>query len=317
VQRPALFPNVGVAFWITLLTLLSSFAVVRIVALSGGGSSQLAEALGLVVGFGGIGTLAARQVPLPQAERLGLRGMRLRFFLPLLLLLPVALLASEVNNLVLGVLSQAQGSEIAEINERLKAAGALEMVEAAIVAIGIQPVVSEWFYRGVVQQGLVTQLGVGRGIVITALLYALALVSTMLLSALALGADLRQIGLSIAAGAGQGLLGTSFVLLLAAMLSEFVNGIAYGLLRHYSGSLLAPILLHIALNASGSLALSFASQVPIPGFNTAMHTPIQFLLPAAASVALGIALMVRFGGSPRPLVHPEATPGKGESAPPR
>ena len=43
------------------------------------GSVSSAEALGLVVGFGGVGTLAARQVPPPQAERLGLRGMRLRF----------------------------------------------------------------------------------------------------------------------------------------------------------------------------------------------------------------------------------------------
>ncbi|HME68887.1 MAG TPA: CPBP family intramembrane glutamic endopeptidase [Myxococcota bacterium] len=292
-QRPVLFPTVGVAFWITLLALLSSFAVVGIVAgLSGGGSVQLAEALGLVVGFGGVGTLAARQVPPPQAERLGLRGMRLRFFLPLLLLIPVALLASEVDNLVKAVLSQAQGSEIAEISEKLKSAAVLEMVGAAIVAIGIQPVVSEWFYRGVVQQGLVAQLGVGRGIVITALLYALAL--------------------------SQGVVGTSFVLWLAATLSEFVNGIAYGLTRHYSGSLLAPILLHVALNASASLALGCATRVPIPGFNTAgVHTPIQFLIPAAASVAFGIALMVRFGGRPGPTLHHEPSAGKGESAPPR
>src|SRR5208337_617504 len=189
------------------------------------------------------------------------------FLLPLLLLIPVALLASELDNLVRAALSQVQGSEIADLREKLRSAGALEVLEVAIVAIGIQPVVSEWFYRGVVQQGLVAQLGAGRGIALTALLYALAL--------------------------SQGPVGTSC-------------------------SLLAPILLHIALNASGSLALAFATQVPIPGFNTSgTHTPLQFLLPAAASVALGIALLVRFGGRARPLPHPEATPGNGESAPPR
>ena len=154
------------------------------------------------------------------------------------------------------------------------------MVEAAIVAIGIQPVVSEWFYRGVVQQGVVAQLGAGRGIVMTALLYALAL--------------------------SAGVIGTSFVLWFAATLSEFVTGMAYGVTRHYSGSLLAPILLHVGLNASANLALGFATRLPIPGFNAAgAHTPIQFLMPAAASVAVGVALLVRFGGRPRSSPHPK------------
>ncbi|HTF36344.1 MAG TPA: CPBP family intramembrane glutamic endopeptidase [Myxococcota bacterium] len=289
-QRPTAFPTVGVAFWITLLAILSSLVID--IAAGSAGSRQLAAALGLVVGFGGVGTLAARQVPPPQAERLGLRGMRLRFLLPLLLLIPVALLASELDNLVKAALSQSQASEIAEIREKLSSAGALEVLEGAIVGIGIQPVVSEWFYRGVVQQGVVSQLGAGRGIVITALLYALAL--------------------------SEGAVGTSFVLWFAATLSEFVTGIAYGVARHYSGSLLAPILLHVALNASANLALGFAARLPIPGFNAAgVHTPIQFLIPAAASVALGAALLVRFGGRPPSSPHPETTAGKGESAPPR
>jgi len=289
-QRPMLFPTLGVAFWITLLALVSHVVVLAIfTALSGEGPLPLAEALGLVVGFGGIGTLAARQVPPPQAERLGLRGMPLRFVLPLLLLVPVALLASEVDNLV-AFLSQAQGPEIAELAEKLKSAGALELIEVVIVAIGIRPVVSEWFFRGVVQQGMVSQFGVGRGISITALLYALAL--------------------------GQGVVGTSFVPWLAATSSEFVNALAYGLTRHYAGSLLAPILLHVALKTAGILALGFAGRFPIPGFNSAgAHTPAAFLLPAAASVALGIALLVRFAKGPRAALRPEATPRKG-SAPP-
>ncbi len=290
-QRPC-FPTLSIAFWITLLALLSAIAVVFIVArLSGGPSGPLSEALGLVVGFGGVGTFAARQVPPPQAERLGLRGMRLRFLLPLLLLVPVALLASEVDNLVKAALSQTRGSEIAEISEKLQSAGVLEMIEAAIVAIGIQPVVYEWFYRGVVQQGLVAQLGVVRGIGITALLYALTM--------------------------SQGVVGTSLVLWLAAALSEFVNGIAYGLTRHFSGSLLAPILLHVALTTGGSLALAFATRFPIAGFNTSgLHTPIQFLMPAAVSVGVGIALLMRFAGGPRPSLPREPTAGKGESTPP-
>jgi membrane protease YdiL (CAAX protease family) len=285
-QRPPLFPTLGAAFGITFLAILSTFVVGTVVGLLGG-PRALGEALGLVVGFGGVGTLAARQVPPPQAERLGLRGVRLRFLLPLLLLIPVSLLASELDNTVKAIFSQAQGSSLGEV----KSAGVLEVLEVAIVAIGIQPVVSEWLYRGVVQQGLVSQLGPSYGIVITALLYALGFVPEAV--------------------------GTSFVFWLAATLNEFVNGVAYGLIRHYSGSLLAPILLHIALNASASLALAFSARVPIPGFNAAgAHTPVEFLMPAAASVALGIVLMVRFAGRPRPLLQQETSQGKGQSAPP-
>jgi hypothetical protein len=261
---------VGGAFGITVLALFTHLALLFIFAgLGGGGPLRLAEAFGLVAGFGGIGTLAARQVPPPQAERLGLRGMRMQFLLPLLLLLPVVLLSSEVDNLVRALLSRAQGPEVAELGEKLSPAGALELLEGAIVLIGIRPVVSEWFFRGVVQQGVVAQVGVGRGIALTALLYALSL--------------------------SEGTVGTSFAFWVAATLSEFVNAIAYGLARHYSGSLLAPILLHVALTASGSLALGLATRFPIPGFNAAgLHTPIQFLMPAAASVAAGIALLGRF-----------------------
>ena len=290
-QRPSLFPTLGVAFWITVLAMVSYVVVVvTFKALGGDAALPLAEALGFVVGFGGIGTLAARQVPPPQAERLGLRGMPPRFVLPLLLLVPLALLASEVDHLV-ELLPQAPRPEIAELAETLKSAGALELLEGVIVAIGIRPVVSEWFFRGVVQQGMVSQLGVGRGIAITALLSALAL--------------------------GEVVVGTSFVPWLAATVSEFVSAIACGLARHYAGSLLAPILLHVALKAAGSLALGFAAHVPIPGFNSAgAHTPVGFLLPAAASVALGIALLLRFAKGPRPAPRGEATPRKGGSAPP-
>ena len=55
-------------------------------------------------------------------------SMRLRFLLPLLLLIPVALLASELDNLVKAALSQAQASEIAEIREKLSSVGALEVL---------------------------------------------------------------------------------------------------------------------------------------------------------------------------------------------
>ena len=81
----------------------------------------------------------------------------------------------------------------------------------------------------------------------------------------------------------------------AAVQAAFV-GLLLGLLRHSSGSLLAPILASIAMSASGVVfAANLAERVPIPGFNAGGdHTPLWMLAVCAAPVALGCYLTVRF-----------------------
>jgi hypothetical protein len=64
--------------------------------------------------------------------------------------------------------------------------------------------------------------------------------------------------------------------------------------RLRTGSILASALLLSACEAAGIAAWAFRESFPVPGFNTGEgHTPVSVLLPAAASVALGLALLAR------------------------
>ena len=131
----------------------------------------------------------------------------------------------------------------------------------------------EFFFRGVIQQGVVAALGTRGGIVFTAALFAL--VRTSLFASDAYHA-------------------TSFGLQALGL------GVLLGFVRLASGSILASALLLSAIEASGVLAHAFRETVPIPGFNAGgAHTPLSFLLPAALSVAAGVWLLARHAPEPR------------------
>jgi membrane protease YdiL (CAAX protease family) len=171
VSEPRPFPSPLQA---ALLTLLASFlgAVVLTVAMRLV-TPMAAAGLAAVVGIGAAGALGATSIPPPHAERVGLRGLRPRQWLPLLMLLPVALLASEVDNVVQSWLPPPDAPEVAQqVRERLPTDAGLALVETLVVAVGLVPVVEEWFFRGVLQQGLVGSLGARAGVVATALLFA-------------------------------------------------------------------------------------------------------------------------------------------------
>jgi membrane protease YdiL (CAAX protease family) len=227
-------------------------------------------ALGLCMGFGGVGTLAARSVPAPAERRLGLRPMAPRFLLPIALLLPVIVLASELDNWVrplFPVLPPPATPDETPLDPEVARLAALEVV---ITFVLLRPVVEEFFFRGVVQQGLVASLGPLAGVIQTALL-----------SGLASGGLALPYGPDRAAS--------------LAVQSAFL-GVLLGLLRHTSGSLLTPILGAVAMSASGVVfAALLAERVPIPGFNAGgEHTPPWILLACAAPAALGCYLAVRF-----------------------
>lgn len=241
--------------------------------------------IGLAAGFGGVGTLAARRVPPPHEERLGLRGFAWRHLLPLLLLLPVTLLASELDNVIRALLPAADHAEIAQRTaERLTGAGdALSWIESVIVALGIAPVVEEFFFRGVLLQGLVASSGVLPALAGTALLF----------------------------GLGHGTLGASPGAWLSAVAGATLFGVVLGWVRLGTGSLLASMLLHGGINALGLVALQLAERVPIAGYNApGTHTPATILVPAALSVALGLWLLARAALAPSRLAPspPEPPP---------
>ena len=265
-QAPAPVPR---PFAALLLTLCAWSVMVLVTALAtppDGG--LLGVSLGLLFGFGGTGTLAARGVPAPADRRIGLVGFAPRLCLPLLLLVPAVLLASELDNWIAasffpGAKTAAEGGGIP---------GALATVEWVLFAVLLRPVLEEFFFRGVVQQGVAAALGPTRGVVLTALLFALVRTSLFggdAYHAASLGAQALAIGLLL------------------------------GFVRLVSGSILACVLLETALEALGVLALVLREALPIPGFNAeGAHTPLALLLPALASVAFGVALLAREGRSP-------------------
>ena len=273
-EAPRPFPSPLAA---SLLTMMGAFFTTAIALMvSDWASPTAAVGIGTVLGIGGAGLLGAVNVPPPHAERVGLRGLRRRQLLPLLLLLPIALLASEVDNVVTALLPAPDVQpEVQEAVETLSSDTRLALLETALVGVGLVPVVEEWFFRGVVQQGLVATMGAAGGIFVTALFFAL--------------------------GHGAGLTPQAWVALIAQTL---VLGLTFGYARHKTGSLLAAILLHVGVNGMGVAVMAAPQIVAVPGYNApGAHTPLLVLWPALVSVAAGIWLLSKAIAPEIPVVR--------------
>jgi membrane protease YdiL (CAAX protease family) len=204
-------------------------------------------------------------VPPPQPERLGLRGCASSFVAVVLLLAPAALLASELDNLCRALLPPSDAGDVtARAAERLSLSTPLDRLETWLLAVGLVPVLEEFFFRGVVQQGLVARFGRTAGVLATALLFGVA-------HALPGGASA----------------GSALALTASASLLGWIFGVA----RLASGSLLPAIGLHAAINALGLLGVDFSDRFAIEGFNApGVHTPASWLTGAAISTGIGLAL---------------------------
>ena len=272
--EPAPPPRPGFGDACALSALAWLLSVMASAPLLGWASPVTALAVGAVLGFGGIGTLVARRLPPPVDERLGLRGFPLAFLGVLVLLaVPTAILASELDNVVKALLPAAAepGEPTGEPADPATAdspeATAWILVEAVIVMVLLRPVVEEFFFRGVLLQGLAARHGAGAGIAIAAFLSAAC-----------------EALLVIPSG--------SVVFASVGVQALFVGALLGGV-RIATGSLLAPILLLAATRGFGGLSVALAERMPIPGFNApGDHTPAAFLLPALACAALG-AILVR------------------------
>jgi membrane protease YdiL (CAAX protease family) len=227
----------------------------------------LGLALGMLLGFGGAGTLAARAMPPPAEVRIGLGGFAPRLLLPLVLLLPVVLLLSELDNQIATHLFDGAKPPAPE-----RELGPLETLEWVLFGVLLRPVLEEFFFRGVVQQGVVSALGAGGGLLLTAVLFALVRTSLF---------------------ADDAYHATSFGL------QAFGLGVLLGFVRLASGSILASMLVLCGIEALGALALVLREELPIPGFNVGAHTPLEWLTSAALSVAAGAALLARHADGER------------------
>lgn len=218
------------------------------------------------IGFGLIATVAARRVPAPQAQRIGLTPLALRF-LPLVVMgAPFGIVASEVDNWLSIPFPGSDPAAIERALEQAQELTPLAVAQAAIFRIGIEPVVTEFLFRGVIQQGLIAYLGRLTGVLITAML------SMDLAAALATG--------------GSPVSGLVLSLLL---------GLTLGYLRLGTGSLLAPILVRAIWNGMGLFGVIYAEEFPIPGFNTfgGEHTQPLLFVACVACVAWAAIELVR------------------------
>jgi len=221
--------------------------------------------IALALGYGVVGSLAARGLPQPMEPRIGLCGFPRRQALCVVLAIPAVLLASEVDNFVRPLVPPL--TEPGAGNEPVEDVLALLAVEFAITSVLLRPVLEEFFFRGVVQQGLVVWLGRSGGVALTSVLFVFAVAGF----AFPLG---PQQAASLAAQ--------------AALLGPLL-----GVLRLATGSLLAPIAAQMGMAAFGMFAMSDPDSLPIPGFNTpGDHTPLGILMPAAFCVAISVRLAV-------------------------
>lgn len=264
-EEPRPVPTAFGAVTLTFLALAAAIFFSAPLLVSVGYAVGLA--VGMVAGYGGVGTLAARGIAPPADQRIGLRGFAPRHVLPLLLLLPAVLLASEIDNWVRPLVpawTPPEGAPDAAPEELLPYL-AIELVIATVL---LRPVLEEFFFRGVIQQGAVQALGRGGGVALTTFCYAL--------------------------GAAVFALPTGPERAVSAVAQALFLGPLLSLLRLASGSVLAPILAHMGMALLGALALAARDTLPIPGFNTdAPHTPPTLLFPAALSITLALPLLRR------------------------
>lgn len=252
-----------------LLTLASIFATALVVTMLDGVSFIASVGIGQAVGLGVIGTLAARRVPEPQRERIGLRGFDPRILVSLVALLPVVIVVSELDNWIRVVLPPAPEAEAMreQLAELAKIDSVFAAVETVIVAVGINPVVEGFFFFGVMLQGVVAALGRARGVLLTAILYSLVHFPA------------------------SGTPGDAIVPLASAL----TTGLLLCLARLASGSILPPMLLAGALAALHLTAAATSEILPIAGFNApGDHSSPWVVVPSAVAVLYGLwALRVR------------------------
>lgn len=125
------------------------------------------------------------------------------------------------------------------------------LLSAFVVMVGIAPVVEEFLFRGVIQQGLVARMGLLRGVTMVAILWTL----------------LRPAPIA------------GIPRFLAAAVASFGLGWALGMVRIASGSILGSIMLAASWAAIGLSAVALEGRVELPGMNIeGTHLPVMITL---------------------------------------
>ncbi len=226
---------------------------------SGPASLRSPARLGIaaILAYGGAFALATRRIHDSPAAALGFVAAPRLAWIAALLLIPSVMLVSEIDNLMKALLPlPAPGAG--------SAGGAspplegLYLVEWSVVLIGVLPVVEEVFFRGLLQPPMVEAWGRLRGVAVCAGLSGLAF--------------------------AVGLMNPAMFGILAA------RGLVMGLLRESAASVIPGLALNVGFGVISVMAMREA--FGIPGFDDSesAHTPLVWLMPAAASTGIGLGL---------------------------
>jgi len=281
-RDPFAFPPAHYGGMLTLAAVALMWFVAAPFAVNGHG--VLGLSVGVAVGFGLVGTLAARRVPDPVEKRIGLMKFPPGAFGLVLLLVPLVFWLSEFDNIAAELFERPEPPET-DVDPEPGSSGlsseTLRLMEYGLFAVFLRPVVEEFFFRGVLQQGAVGQLGGRSGVILQTLLFVI-----------------------VRGSAGIG----SAYALLSIMSQALVQGLLLGALRLGTGSILPGMLLQGLINAVGLIAIAIAADVPITGLNLQDegHMSAAFLIPSAVSVGLGLVLLRRRVAEREPL--PPAEP---------
>lgn len=283
------YPDVRSAFTLTLLAMLAA-AFTGVAFIDFG--LLAAVGIGQAIGVGAVATIGAKRVAEPQAERLGLRPLDIKSVPTILCLAPAILLASELDNFAAdwsgtpspievsaewptdsafgmdsiqetqaGQEGEDGGPESEVLTPLINPDDPWSLLSAFIVMVGISPVVEEFLFRGVIQQGLVQRLGLVRGVTMVALLWTL----------------LRPAPIA------------GFTRFFAAAIASFGLGWALGIVRIATRSILGSILLAAVWAAIGLGAVALEGRMKLPGMNIeGTHLPW--------SVTIASALLVGWAG---------------------
>jgi membrane protease YdiL (CAAX protease family) len=280
------FPGPLAAFALTIGGVVAAtFATVFVMGLFGSEPSVASMGIGEALGLGAVASYAAQRVAAPQRERLGLKTFDLSFLPILAMLVPLVVVMSELDNILRAFVPPPEiPPELADMQEQISSASFLTTLETFLVAVGIAPVVEEWLFRGVIQQGLIAHLSRVRGVMLTAALFAIV-----------------HLGPSPSGPSA-----------LSPFISSFALGLVLGAVRLATGSLLACILVSAGVSAAGLAAISLADTIPIPGFNApGAHTSIEILAPALFAVAWSLSLVLRGArDAPAEIPLPQANPSR-------
>lgn len=278
-RRPARtppFPDMRAALLLTIAALFAG-GLIGLVLLESGLDLVAAEGIGTAFGMGGIATLAARRIAEPQAARIGLVPLDGRAIPLILCLVPAALIASEVDNFAYDWSPPAlekvepapeRAAPAAEQQKPksvdLESAGKSEdegatlaplidptdpfsLLAGLIVVVGIAPVIQEFLFRGVIQQGLVAERGALHGAVMTALLWSIVCPKPL----------------------------ASPMRFAAALVCCAAMGWLLGMVRIATGSILGSTLLSSLWASISFASLVLKDRVDLPGMNVdGTHLPV-------------------------------------------